>query len=241
MSICDKNKKEEVFSHMCKRGYLDDAKTLYEEHAKYGFENAEIDISANNEQAFRWACTNGHLEVAKWLWEIKPTIDITADDGYAFRGACTSCHVEVIKWLYKLYSENTNIIITRISMDIILAFMSACRKGHLEILKWILIEAPYRKENFYDKNYVDDHLKDYISDDGAFRIACDYGRLEVAKWVVEEFNPTIDISSNNNKAFINACKNGNLEIAEWLQSLRPDEYYITTTTKKIIDTYKVIR
>ena len=38
--------------------------------------NPTIDISENNEEAFRWACYYGRLSVAKWLLCINPTFDV---------------------------------------------------------------------------------------------------------------------------------------------------------------------
>jgi hypothetical protein len=68
-----------------------------------------IDISAENIWAFRTACTQGNLEVAKWLLEVKPDINISIDHDWAFRGACEKGHIEVVKWLQSLCPEKYHI------------------------------------------------------------------------------------------------------------------------------------
>ena len=39
-------------------------------------ENEDFIISANNEKAFIFACSDGHLELAKWLLELKPDLSL---------------------------------------------------------------------------------------------------------------------------------------------------------------------
>jgi ankyrin repeat protein len=76
-----------------------------------------INISANNEQAFRYACIEGYLEVAKWLLQVCPNIHISAYNEEAFRWACVNGHLEVAKWLHQMkpylyvieYDENGKI------------------------------------------------------------------------------------------------------------------------------------
>ena len=43
-------------------------------------QNPLINISANNEYAFRYASRNYHLEIVNWLLSIKPDINISVDD-----------------------------------------------------------------------------------------------------------------------------------------------------------------
>ena len=54
------------------------------------------------EVAFRYACIYGHLEVAQWLYKIKPTIDISAENEYAFVRTCQYRNLEVAQWLQTL-------------------------------------------------------------------------------------------------------------------------------------------
>ena len=47
-----------------------------------------LNISIDNEYAFKCACDNGHIEVVNFLLEKKPTIDISIDGEYCFKAAC---------------------------------------------------------------------------------------------------------------------------------------------------------
>lgn len=60
----------------------------------------KIDINANDDYAFRWACVNGHLEIAKLLYSIcnKPTNMIK---NRIFKWVCG--HVEVADWIVSIY------------------------------------------------------------------------------------------------------------------------------------------
>ena len=50
---------EEQFLRLCKIGNLDDIKKL--------IETQYVNIYANDEDGFRWACDNGHLHIVKYL------------------------------------------------------------------------------------------------------------------------------------------------------------------------------
>ena len=73
-----------------------------------------IDIHAGNEDAFRLACKEGHINVAKWLIELSKSneagfrlINIHAQNDYAFVETCTQlrmskAHIDTAKWLIEL-------------------------------------------------------------------------------------------------------------------------------------------
>ena len=48
-------------------------------------------------QMFIDACSNGHLNVAKWLLQFNPNVHALNDE--AFRSACKNGHLDVAKWL----------------------------------------------------------------------------------------------------------------------------------------------
>ena len=56
---------EKLFINLCKWNYFDDAKNLIKL-------NPNIDISIDNEYAFRFACHNKRINIAKWLVELNP-------------------------------------------------------------------------------------------------------------------------------------------------------------------------
>ncbi len=66
-----------VFLNHCANGEL----TLA---AKIIKENPNINISYNDDYAFRLACWCGRLRVARWLLSIKPNIDISVLNEFAF-------------------------------------------------------------------------------------------------------------------------------------------------------------
>ena len=77
-------------------GKLAEIQTFYEQYKLH------INISADDEEAFIDACENGNLDVAQWLYQIKPTIDISAKKKEAFRKACENGHLDVAQWLQTL-------------------------------------------------------------------------------------------------------------------------------------------
>jgi predicted Fe-S protein YdhL (DUF1289 family) len=74
-----------------------------------------LDIHVNHDWAFRYACFNGHKDVAEWLLTLGgidisdqgsqstiKSLDIHACDNYAFRVACGNGHKDVVKLLLTL-------------------------------------------------------------------------------------------------------------------------------------------
>ena len=51
---------------------------------------------------FRNACENGHLNVAQWLYQIKPYINISDWNEEIFRRTCKKDHLIVAQWLYQI-------------------------------------------------------------------------------------------------------------------------------------------
>jgi hypothetical protein len=60
----------------------------------------DIDHCVYNE-AFCWACAEGHLQVVQWLKQEFPNIDHRADYNYASRRAYINGHLQVSLWLNK--------------------------------------------------------------------------------------------------------------------------------------------
>jgi hypothetical protein len=83
------------------------------------------------------ACIYGHLDIAQWLYQIKPTIDISAFQEGAFRWACYKGHLEVAQWLYQIKPT------INISAQDEYAFRSACDYGHFEVAQWLQSLTPY--------------------------------------------------------------------------------------------------
>ena len=120
---------DKAFIEGCNKGNLNLLKWMVDNDT----ENC-INISGtrwNKEFPFKVACANGHLDVAKWLLEIKPDIDISIDSEDAFRYACREGHIDIAKWLYGIKPD----------IDISVCFYEpiryACAYGYLELAKWL--------------------------------------------------------------------------------------------------------
>ena len=123
----------------------------------------KINVSAEDNQAFRYACSNGHLEVAKWLLTVKSDVNISEYNEHAFRSACHSGHQEIAKWLLSVKPD------INISANDEHAFRSACHNGHQEIAKWLLTLKPDINVN--------------AKNDEAFLYACSKNKLQLALWL----------------------------------------------------------
>ncbi len=121
--------KENEFIELCYNGNLDLCKEFY-------VSNPNINISAGDEDSFRYACLCGHLNVVKWLLKIKPDINISAKNERAFRWACQSGNLKTVKWLLEIKPD------INISAENESAFSEACAYGHLDIAKWLLKIKP---------------------------------------------------------------------------------------------------
>ena len=90
---------ETRFINLCKKGDLIWLQQLLQL-------NPDINISAINDEAFRYTCANGHLHVAQWLLQVSKKrgqdIDISAENEFAFRWAYNEGHYHIVKWLQSL-------------------------------------------------------------------------------------------------------------------------------------------
>ena len=84
---------------------------------------------------FLYACTEGHLDVVKWLCRV---FGLTAAyvrglDNWALRKACEHGHLEVARWLhttFNLVQEDARACHSQ-------ALCLACSNGHLELAQWL--------------------------------------------------------------------------------------------------------
>lgn len=123
-----------------------------------------INISAEDEYAFRYACRNGYLNVAQWLLQIKPTINISAKNDYAFKWSCSFGHLNIVQWLLQMKPT------INISASEEYAFREACSNGHLNVAQWLLQIKPT----------IDISAKN----EEAFIRSCINWHLNVAQWLV---------------------------------------------------------
>lgn len=129
-------------------------------------DNPMLNNSANNsvfEEAFTSACRKNYLEVAKWLYFVKPDIKISGDRETNFKIACEYGHLKMVEWLLFVKPD------IKISTDDEAPFRMACAYGHLNVAQLLLIVKP-------DINIS-------ILGDRAFKMACRNRHLHVAQWL----------------------------------------------------------
>ncbi len=162
------------------------------------------------------ACKKGQLEIAQWLYLMRPSIDHEFEAYFQF--ACKNGYMDIVEWIMSV-NPGTDIKKRREYV-----FTYACRAANLETIKWFYSELleihgielninicdyGYEGEEKKGKNFVD---------------ACTYGHLELAKWLLEKV-PRSDFEENYGpiikKALEKTCENGHIEVIEWLQFIRP--------------------
>jgi hypothetical protein len=105
------------FSSLCWGGRLEEARGLVLTHPT-------LDIHARRDEAFRWACGSGRLEVAQWLCGLDG-VDIHVFGTKAFRS------LELAEWLWGLGR-----------VDIHAVDDYAFRWSWLEVVRWLLSADP---------------------------------------------------------------------------------------------------
>ncbi len=193
------------FKNYCQDGKPDEAKKLFESNP-----NITKYIC---DKAFYGACTNGHLELAKWLINIYPDIDVSSEDFFIFTCTCMEGHLEVAKWLL-LVKPCINV-----STNEDFPFSCSCGHGRFEVAKWLLSVKP--------------SINVSARCEMPFTCACYGGYLNIAQWLLS-VKPTINISAQDDYAFRMACWFNHLDLALWLQSLLPGKYDLIIENDKII-------
>jgi len=147
------------FYELCRDGLLYQATKMYEE-------NKDIDIHKYVDEPFRYACSNGHLEVAKWLCSLDGKVNINNYDKFALKNACLNGHLEVSKWLF---SFDKKIDIRQFYYNYKNVFSEVCSNGHLEVAKWLYSLDIDCEDNYYC--------------DEAFSNAFNNGHLDIVNWM----------------------------------------------------------
>ena len=97
------------------------------------------------------ASQNGHLEVLKFLYTIKPE----HYDSFAMNYAAENGHLDIIMWLYSIgkgYNSNNR------------AIDYAAKNGHLEIVKWLHNKGyKYRHAVYYASQNGHQEIVDYFA------------------------------------------------------------------------------
>lgn len=163
--------------------------------------NININIVSDNDKPFRYACENGHINIAKWLYNItlKKKVNIHANNEYAFVIACINNHKELVEWLYDTTKRDLCDININFIHDIIL--YRCCERGHLGILKWLHKKRMLNIQLYLEKPFI---------------ISCMKNHYLLTKWLYQNGNYSKNII---NKAFQISCKYSGLKLVTWLYSL----------------------
>ncbi len=218
----------EEFIHAYTAGNLEIAKWLFSNGAgfndeifksghleiiKWLYDDLKMDIHANDDEVFKSACSNGQIEIVKWLISIDT---FNPDEG--FKLACINGYFDIAQLLY--------------SPDIkIEIFKTVCINGHLEVAKWLHNKSP---ENSFTMELfsivcLNEHLEMVkwlysistitININELFRNVCQNGHVEVAKWLFNLCAGTIDIHIHRDQLFRLVCQKGNFGVISWLYLL----------------------
>jgi ankyrin repeat protein len=168
--------------------------------------------------AFFTCCQSEQLEMAKLLLSVENNkINISVNDDYAFIESCYAGHIEMAKWLLSIEGNKIDI-----SANDNCAFFRSCYAGHIEIAKWLI---------GLDINITNTTMNE------TFEIVCLNGQVETAKWLLSLENYTIDISANDNHAFVKSCSHGLFKMSEWLLSISNNKINISKYEHFILTDY----
>ena len=204
----------EFFQLMIEFNYKDCAQYLLNEHS--------IEISANNEEAFKLACASGNVNMIKMLLNHNIHIDISNNEEEAMKRACKYGNLLAVKFLYKI-KPSIDLSVQQDEM-----FHSSCTNGKINIAKWLY---QYRGNNIHHDSILKYGLIG----------ACKNGHLEVAKWLYNTFD-NVDLTIDSDASFIEAAKNSKINVCHWIKSIYPERYTFVIENQygyKEITSYKV--
>ena len=164
-----------ILSKLCRKGMLVD---LVKIHAQFEWPIQIGDDGRSNVNcAFRYACGNGHLNVAQWLYKVFKLTDddVRFNDNNALTLVCTFGHLHVAQWLYTVFHLTVDDVRTGENYS----FRTACAKGYLDMAKWLYSEF---------KLTVDDALS---HGNDAFIYARRYEHQNVCDWLIATFGETV--------------------------------------------------
>lgn len=167
----------------------------------YYYQNKDkIDISKNEELAFRLCCTSGNLDLVKWIIEENPNTDISIKEEAPFIRSCMAGNLHIAKWLLSIKSD------INISAQGEASFLTSCEHGHLHVAQWILSLKP--------------NINILVHNEHAFVASCENGHLDVAKWLYS-IRPDLEFIKSN-ELFCEKCLEGRLDFAKWLLPFNSD-------------------
>ena len=177
---------------------------------------------------FEFVCTNGHLEIARFIHEV---FRITRENIYyidVFESVCNVGNLEMAKWIANIFSIRKQEFFEHTQV-----FVSVCINGKLDIAKWMSYHFGVEKKNFNFVSILDSTIlrgylgtvkwltKNFEMSSGNYELAshtlvkiCAKGYYRTAKWSIKEFK--FKKAYVINEFFRTACIKGFLEILIFL-------------------------
>ena len=173
-------------------------------------------IYVNNYHIFTTTCYRSKIEIAEFLFSLKPDIILEEDFQEFFDNSVNitnkNFNLCLAQWLLKIKPNlNTNMINEHLFIRL------CCNNLNIKFLQWLLKIKP--ELNIF--NYID-------TNQHAFVEACRRGSIDIAKWLLC-INPKLTDNDFDN-AFMATNKicdyknKKNLIIAKWLISIKPNRY-----------------
>lgn len=99
---CIHTKYQTLFISACENNNMDIAQfILIKLHNNLNFTLLPVLL----EKAFRKACLNGHLDMSKWIFDMKPNIDVSADNELLFHESCARHDTDMCEWILSTYKN----------------------------------------------------------------------------------------------------------------------------------------
>lgn len=167
------------------------------------------------------ACTNGHLLISIYLWDLcyyNGTLDniIYLMDAM-FRNSCIDGHINISEWLYKMSILSGY----KININKEYIFKNLCINQEIDCAIW------FYKFMKKIKDPVDIHL----NNNELFITCCQNNNFRSFKFLYKfgkRIGQSFDIAMHNHMLFRIVCENNYYEIASWLRKKNPNQYKLIT-------------
>lgn len=226
----------DLFHRFCEDGELDIAKLVCNKIKKYneGVTRNRKVIEFNlikkldiNNELFGNVCSNGHFEVAQWLYSLNPSVVYTYNyinmkentpsdntpsfggpplqretvkvfDTLPFSNACCQGHLEIAQWLYSMNPE-MNILGNDIDLEVII------EQHYLDIIQWMFS---------IDKRTMIREINNII------HLSSKFGAITILDWILSTYESQIIRESNN--ILVRGIIYNKINIVYWILEIKPD-------------------